>query len=116
MNEKLLNREMYFNMLDVKFKELMEYKQCFQSEIFMSEYNDYYNDMFADNLKLMMFLNDNYSGDYYIPEKIALKIMRHIESTDDLLRDTRRYLCVRFDTSNIYERLDSYRKKRKVVK
>lgn len=116
MNEKLLNKEMYFNMLDVKFKEVMEYKQCFQSEIFKSEYNDYFTDMFADNLKLMMLLNNNYSGDYYINEKTALKIMHHIESCDHLLRDTRRYLCNNFGTSNIFERLDSYRKKRKVVK
>lgn len=40
MNEKLLNHEMYFNMLDVKFKQLMEYKNCFRSEILESESAD----------------------------------------------------------------------------
>ena len=113
MNEKLLNKEMYFNMLDVKFKQLMEYKQCFQSEIIKSEYNDYFTDMFADNLINMMLLNNNYSGDYYINEKIALIIMNHIESADELLRDTRRYLCIHIGTSNIFERLESYRRKKK---
>lgn len=112
MNEKLLNKEMYFNMLDLKFKQLMEYKQCFQKEIFESEYNDYFTDIFEDNIKLMQFINDNYSGDYYIPEKIALIIMRHIESSDELLRDTRRYLCPRFGTSNIFERLENYKRRK----
>lgn len=113
---KLLNREMYFNILDVKFNELMKMKQCFQDEIFKSEYNDYFSDIFEDNLKLMCIINDNYSGDYYIPEKLALRIMNHIESADDLLRDTRRYLSIHYGTSNIFERLYSYEKKRKVVK
>ena len=110
MNKQLLNREMYFIMLDEKFKQLMEYKQCFQNEIFESEYNNYFTDMFEDNLKLMMFLNNNYSGDYYINEKIALIIMKHIESADDLLRDTRHYLCIQFGTSNIFEKLENYKK------
>ena len=110
MNKKLLNREMYFNMLDVKFNELMKYKQCFQTEIFESEFNDYFTDIFEDNLKLMMLLNNNYSGDYYINEKIALIIMNHIESADELLRDTRRYLCINFGTKNIFERLENYKK------
>lgn len=109
MNEKLLNREMYFNMLDLKFKELMKYKQCFQREIFESKYNDYFTDLFNDNLKLMMLINNNYSGDYYINEKIAIIIMQHIESCDDLLRDTRRYLCINFGTKQIYERLENYK-------
>lgn len=106
---KLLNREMYFNMLDLKFNELMMYKQCFQKEIFECEYNDYFADMFADNIKLMQFLN-NYSGDYYITEKIALIIMKHIESSDELLSDTRRYLCIQFGASKFYERLENYKK------
>lgn len=112
MNKKLLNRELYFNMLDVKFKQLMEYKQCFQDEIFKSEYNDYFTDMFEDNLKLMTFLNNNYSCDYYIDEKIALKIMRHVESIDELMRDTRRYLCIHFGVTNFFERLDYYKRKK----
>lgn len=106
---KLLNREMYLNMLDVKFKELMTYKKCFQKEIFESEYNDYYTDMVEDNLKLMMLLNNNFSGNY-IDIKTALIIMTHVEACDELLRDTRRYLCIQFGTSNIFERLDSYKK------
>lgn len=110
MNNKLLNREMYFNMLDVKFNEVMEWKQCFQSEIFKSVYNDYFTDMLSDNLKLMILLNNNYSGAYYINEKTALVIMAHIESCDELLRDIRRYLCIRFGTSNIFERLENYKK------
>ena len=111
MNKLLLNRELYFNMLDYKFKELMEMKQCF-NEIFKSEYNDYFTDIFADNIKLMQFLNDNFSGDY-ITEKVALIIMRHIESADELMRDTRRYLCIQFGTSTFFEKLENYRKERK---
>lgn len=113
MNEKkLLNREMYFNFLDFKFKELMKYKQSFQNEIFKSEYNDYFTDMFEDNIKLMMFLNNNYSGDYYINQKVALIIMQHIESCDELMRDVRRYLCVKFGTTQFFERLENYKKRR----
>ena len=108
--EKLLNREMYFNILDLKFKKLMEYKQCFQREIFESKYNDYFTDIFEDNLRLMMLLNTNYSDAYYINEKIAIIIMQHIESADELLRDTRRYLCINFGTTKIYERLEKYQK------
>ena len=108
-HEKLLNREMYFNILDLKFKQLMEYKQCFQREIFESKYNDYFTDIFEDNFKLMMLLN-NYSSDYYINEKIAIRIMQHIESADELLRDTRHYLCINFGTTKIYERLEKYQK------
>lgn len=110
MNEKLLNREMYFNMLDVKFKQLMDYKNCFRSEIFESEFNNYYTDMFDDNLKLMIYLNNNFSAEYYIDENTALKIMKHIESADLLMRDTRRYLCIQKGTSNFFERLENYKK------
>lgn len=113
MNEKLLNREMYFNMLDLKFKQLMEQKNCFRQEILESKYNDFFTDMFEDNLKLIIELNDNYSGQYYIDEKIAVKIMKHIESIDLLMRDTRRYLCLNKGTSNYFERLEKYRKERK---
>lgn len=113
MNKKFLNREMYFNMLDVKFKQLMEYKKCFNKEILVSDYNDYFTDIFEDNLKLMMFLNNNYSGDYYIDEKIALKIIRHIESSDELLQDVRHYLCIQFGSSNFFERLENYKKGKK---
>ena len=110
MNEKLLNREMYFLLLDEKFNQLMAYKQCFLNEIFDSEYNDFFTDMFDDNLKLMIDLNNNYSDNYYINEKTAIRIMNHIESADELLRDTRRYLCIHFGTSNIFERLENYKK------
>ena len=110
---KLLNREMYSNMLDLKFKQLMEYKQCFQNEIFESQFNDYFSDIFADNLKLLMYLNNNFSGKYYLNEKTALKIMQHIESIDELMRDVRRYLCIQFGTSNFFERLDRYKKRMK---
>lgn len=113
MNEKLLNHEMYFNMLDVKFKQLMDYKQCFKIEILESDYNDYYTDMFEDNLKLMMYLNNNYSGQYYIDEKIAAKIMNHIESADLLMRDTRRYLSLQVDVTNFFERIENYKKEGK---
>lgn len=110
MNEKLLNREMYFNMLDVKFKQLMDYKQCFRSEIFESDYNNYFTDLFEDNLKLMIYLNNNYSSQYYIDEKIAAKIMHHIESADSLMRDTRRYLCIQVGVTNFFERIEKYKK------
>lgn len=97
-------------MLDLKFKELMDYKQCFQNEIFKSEYNNYFTDMFEDNLKLLMYLNDNYSDKYYIDEKIAVKIMQHIESIDLLMHDTRRYLYSQIGTTNFFERLENYKK------
>lgn len=113
MNEKLLNKEMYFNMLDLKFKQLMEQKNCFREEILESKYNDFFSDIFADNLKLIIDLNDNYSGQYYINEKIAVKIMNHVESIDMLMRDTRRYLCINKGTSNYFDRLEKYRKERK---
>lgn len=109
----MLNREMYFNFLDVKFKQLMEMKNCFRSEIIESKYNDYFNDLFEDNLKLLIELNNNYSGQYYINEKMAIKIINHIESIDLLMRDTRRYLCINKGTSNYFERLENYRKERK---
>lgn len=115
MNEKLLNRELYFNMLDLKFKQLMEYKQCFHNEIFESEFNDYYTDIFEDNIKLLVFLNNNYSGKYYIDEKTAIIIMEHVESADLLMRDTRRYLCIHFGTTNFFEKLENYQK-RKIIK
>ena len=66
MNELLLNREMYFNFLDVKFKQMMDYKKCFRKEIIESDYNNYFTDIFDDNLRLLLYLNDNYSGKYYI--------------------------------------------------
>lgn len=113
MNEKLLNREMYFNMLDFKFKELMDYKNCFRSEILESEYNNYFTDIFDDNLKLLIFINDNFSDKYYINEKTAVKIMKHIENADLLMRDTRHYLCLKKGTTNFFERLENYRKERK---
>lgn len=109
----MLNREMYFNFLDVKFNQLMEMKNCFRKDIFESKYNDYFTDLFEDNLKLLMELNNNYSNQYYIDEKIAIKIMKHIESIDLLMRDTRRYLCINKGTSNYFERLENYRKERK---
>lgn len=109
MDEKLLNREMYFNMLDVKFKQLMDYKKCFKSEILESEYNNYFTDIFEDNIKLLIYLNDNFSGEYYIDAKIAFKIMQHIESADDLMRDTRRYLCIKFGVSYFFDKLENYR-------
>lgn len=104
---------MYFNILDVKFKQLMDYKKCFRSEILESEFDNYYTDMFDENLKLMMYLNNNYSGKYYIDEKIASKIMKHIESDDELMRDTRRYLCIKFGVTNFFERLENYKKGQK---
>ena len=113
MNEKLLNREMYFNMLDFKFKELMAYKNCFRSEILESEFNNYYTDMFNDNLKLLIYMNDNFSGKYYIDEKIAVKIMQHIENVDLLMRDSRRYLCIKIGITNFFDRLENYKKEGK---
>lgn len=97
-------------MLDVKFKQLMEYKQCFNDEILKSEYNNYYSDMFEDNLKLLIYLNDNYRNEYYIDLQIAVKIMQHIENIDLLMRDSRRYLCIHFGTTNFFERLENYKK------
>lgn len=99
-------------MLDVKFKQLMDYKNCFRSEILETEYNDYFTDAFEDNIKLLMYLNDNYSGKYYIDEKIAAKIINHIESADLLMRDTRRYLCIQIGVTNFFDRLDTYKKER----
>lgn len=106
----MLNREMYFNFLDVKFKQLMEMKNCFRSDIIDSKYNMYFTDVFDDNLKLLIELNDNYSGQYYIDEKIAEKIMKHVESADLLMRDTRRYLCIQKGTKNFFEKLENYKK------
>lgn len=103
---------MYFNMLDFKFRQLMDYKQCFRDEIFESDYNNYFTDLFDDNLKLMIYLNNNYSGKYYIDEKIAAKIMQHIESADLLMRDTRRYLCIELDVTIFFERIENYKKAR----
>ena len=110
MNKKLLNKEMYFNMLDVKFTQLMQYKNCFRNEILESEFNDYFTDIFEDNLKLLIFINDNFSGKYYINEKTAIKIMQHIENADLLMRDTRRYLCIKKGTSNFFTKLENYKK------
>ena len=47
----------------------------------------------------MIKLNDDYSGQYYIDEKIAEKIMMHVESADLLMRDCRRYLCIQKSTA-----------------
>ena len=107
-------KNMYRNVLNQKFDEIMLYKDCFRDEIMHTDYNDYANDMLDDCLVMLRKLNDVYTHDNHIDLNMALKISKWYESVEELLHDFRSHLIL--CNVNLWERLESYKKAKKHYK
>lgn len=110
MTKNLFYKAMYRNTLNNGFDEIMKYKDCFRDEIVHTDYNNYCNDMLDDCLAMLRKLNDAYTHEYYIDERMALRISNWYKAVDELLFDIRRYLLTETNV-NIYERFENYKGK-----
>lgn len=110
MTKNLFYKEMYRNTLNNKFDEIMKYKACFRDELMYTNYNNYSNDMLDDCLVMLRKLNDVYTHDEYIDERMALRVSNWYKAVDELLFDVRRYLLTETNV-NIYERFENYKGK-----
>lgn len=107
MSENLFYKAMYRDTLNNGFDEIMKYKDCFRNEIMYTDYNNYCNDMLDECLVMLRTLNDVYTHEDYINERMALKVSDWYKAVNDLLFDIRRYLISEMNVYP-YERLDNY--------
>ena len=105
MKENLFYKQMFRDILNNKFDEIMLYKDCFRDEIMHTDFNDYENDMLEDCLTMLRKLNDVYTHETYIDENFALKVSNWCSSVDELLFDVRQYLIANCNVYP-YERLE----------
>lgn len=103
---------MYRDVLNNKFNEIMNYKDCFRNEIMNTDFNDYENDMLNDCLAMLRKLNDVYTHETYVDEKFAIKVSNWYCSVDELLFDIRQYLISEYNL-HPYVVLENYKKKGK---